>query len=55
MGLAFSMAPRAPSVPEMLYAAFAFPMLFLFTGSVVVAAAWNRRADPQRIRARGRE
>jgi len=30
--------------------AAAFPALFLFTGSVVVAPMWNRRAD--RLRAR---
>ena len=36
---------RAPSLPELLFTAMAFPMLFLFTGSVVVAPMWNRRAD----------
>ncbi len=49
MGFAISVL-RAPSTPELLFTAFAFPMLFLFTGSVVVAPMWNRRAD--RLRAR---
>ncbi len=41
---------RAPSMPELLLTAAAFPVLFLFTGSAVVAPMWNRRAD--RLRAR---
>ena len=49
MGLAVHVL-RAPSTPELLFTAFAFPMLFLLTGSAVVAPMWNRRAD--RLRAR---
>jgi hypothetical protein len=41
---------RAPSMSELFFTAVAFPALFLFTGSVVVAPMWNRRAD--RLRAR---
>ncbi len=40
---------RTPSLPELLFTAAAFPLLFLFTGSVLVAPMWNRRAD--RLRA----
>ena len=43
-----------PSVPsEIVTTAFAFPLLFLFCGSVIVAPMWNRRAA--RVRARARE
>jgi hypothetical protein len=41
---------RAASVQELLFAGAAFPLLFLFTGSVLVAPMWNRRAE--RLRAR---
>lgn len=43
---------RPPSLPELVVTAFAFPMLFLFTGSVIVAPMWNRRADRLRLRLR---
>jgi len=41
---------RAPSPPEALFTALAFPMLFLFSGTALVAPMWNRRAA--RLRAR---
>ena len=41
---------RAPSLAEMAFTAVAFPMLFLFAGSALVAPMWNRRAE--RLRAR---
>ena len=36
---------RTPSMAELMFTGAAFPLLFLFTGSVVVAPMWNRRAD----------
>ena len=42
---------RGPSTSEVLTAASAFPLLFLFIGSVIVAPMWNRRADRLRARA----
>jgi len=53
MGFGVSLL-RIPSVSELLFTAAAFPLLFLFSGSVVVAPMWNRRADRLRSRrARG--
>jgi len=41
---------RARSLPETLFMPLAFPLLFLFAGSAIVAPMWNRRAE--RLRAR---
>ena len=41
---------RTPSMVELGFTAAAFPLVFLFIGSVIVAPMWNRRAD--RLRAR---
>src|SRR3954452_23284009 len=49
MGVASSIL-RAPSLAETVFTVFAFPMLFLFAGSALVAPMWNRRA--KRLRAR---
>jgi hypothetical protein len=51
MGVATSVL-RTPSTPELLFTAFAFPLLFLFSGSVLVAPMWNRRAERLRTRIR---
>jgi hypothetical protein len=45
---------RTPSVSELVFTAVVFPLLFLFTGSVVVAPMWNRRADRLRARSSSR-
>jgi hypothetical protein len=50
MSIALSML-RPLAAAELATVAFAFPMLCLFFGSVVIAPMWNRRAD--RLRARG--
>ncbi len=42
---------RGPATSEVLIAAAAFPLLFLFIGSVIVAPMWNRRAARLRARA----
>jgi hypothetical protein len=42
---------RGPATSEVLLASAAFPLLFLFIGSVIVAPMWNRRADRLRARA----
>ena len=42
---------HAASPVELVSTSLFFPLLFLFTGSVVVAPMWNRRAE--RVRARG--
>ncbi|HSO32631.1 MAG TPA: hypothetical protein VLT33_08945 [Labilithrix sp.] len=51
MGVATSVL-RALSTAELLFTAFAFPLLFLFSGSVLVAPMWNRRAERLRSRIR---
>jgi hypothetical protein len=35
---------HAPTTPESTFAFAMFPLLFLFSGSVLVAPMWNRRA-----------
>ena len=54
MGLLSRSLHHAPSLGEMAYLAGAFPLLFLFIGTVVVAPMWNRRAVRLRARARVR-
>jgi hypothetical protein len=49
LGLGISLQ-RVPSHTELVLTAFAFPMMFLFSGSILIAPMWNRRAE--RLRAR---
>ncbi len=42
------------SLAETLFLPLAFPLMFLFAGSAIVAPMWNRRAERLRARIDGR-